>query len=578
MLAFPTSMLGSPLVDDRPIMNVVKYKVVSGVVWTNVTMNVAPRLVPGDSEELVSALTREMKLHDASSACGRSSEDVTPYRRRSRHAANCAAPPPLTPPHQYTLEMSIAPPPGFLERAEPGRLASVLWASRVVVQRVPRSFAKSAVDLLDGKQRYERNCTRNEIPRHFIGTFQIYGGANLNTEHLEQLLRNGGGGGGHLCRSHPTCHKVTPAYDIKPPFRCARRWLDYSPTTKVNRVRFSAGSPLYFRTSPSCKTMALVGGFSRRSSFLPRSFIPYSLAVTTPLLKAARLIHCDGFGKCSHTCGIVGTELSYLCSKVLSVLSPMASGAAYPLSQALNFGDCTLPFHPGQVSWPLLPQIKRCSTATSGSAKAVVSALQSGIPALLSPASHTDRLIDISPYRKALLTAWGRGVRGRGDRGVEILKHLPAYRESSYLGVAQVTGGGVVTNTGSERHLPVVFGRESPPCCPGLRRRWSGVYTIAILRSALDNPASLLVSLCTTAGYDPANRLYFPPHLVDLNCHLVGTAELVISSRVLTSVQFTVNSVIVSVNVSDTLVHSFIGARTAVARSDVGILLLLHVA
>ncbi|KAJ8868490.1 hypothetical protein PR048_030018 [Dryococelus australis] len=30
--------LGSPLVDDRPIMNAVKYRVVSGVVWTNRTM------------------------------------------------------------------------------------------------------------------------------------------------------------------------------------------------------------------------------------------------------------------------------------------------------------------------------------------------------------------------------------------------------------------------------------------------------------------------------------------------------------------------------------------------------------
>ncbi|KAJ8868633.1 hypothetical protein PR048_030172 [Dryococelus australis] len=30
--------LGSPLIDDRPIMNAVKYRVVSGVVWTNMTM------------------------------------------------------------------------------------------------------------------------------------------------------------------------------------------------------------------------------------------------------------------------------------------------------------------------------------------------------------------------------------------------------------------------------------------------------------------------------------------------------------------------------------------------------------
>ncbi|KAJ8866001.1 hypothetical protein PR048_033525 [Dryococelus australis] len=32
------NLLGSPLVDDRPIMNAVKYRVVSGVVWTNRTM------------------------------------------------------------------------------------------------------------------------------------------------------------------------------------------------------------------------------------------------------------------------------------------------------------------------------------------------------------------------------------------------------------------------------------------------------------------------------------------------------------------------------------------------------------
>ncbi|KAJ8870251.1 hypothetical protein PR048_029272 [Dryococelus australis] len=34
----PSRALGSPLIDDRPIMNAVKYRVVSGVVWTNRTM------------------------------------------------------------------------------------------------------------------------------------------------------------------------------------------------------------------------------------------------------------------------------------------------------------------------------------------------------------------------------------------------------------------------------------------------------------------------------------------------------------------------------------------------------------
>ncbi|KAJ8866087.1 hypothetical protein PR048_033611 [Dryococelus australis] len=43
--------LGSPLVDDRPIMNAVKYRVVSGVVWTNRTMvssNTATNRTDGD--------------------------------------------------------------------------------------------------------------------------------------------------------------------------------------------------------------------------------------------------------------------------------------------------------------------------------------------------------------------------------------------------------------------------------------------------------------------------------------------------------------------------------------------------
>ncbi|KAJ8871311.1 hypothetical protein PR048_027628 [Dryococelus australis] len=42
-------------------------------------------------------------------------------------------------------------------------------------------------------------------------------------------------------------------------------WLDYSPLTKANRVRFPAESLPDFRTWESCRTKPLVGGFSRGS-------------------------------------------------------------------------------------------------------------------------------------------------------------------------------------------------------------------------------------------------------------------------------------------------------------------------
>ncbi|KAJ8871412.1 hypothetical protein PR048_027729 [Dryococelus australis] len=46
-------------------------------------------------------------------------------------------------------------------------------------------------------------------------------------------------------------------------------WLDYSPPTKTNRVRFPAGSPPDFRTCESCRTMPPVDGFSRGSPVFP---------------------------------------------------------------------------------------------------------------------------------------------------------------------------------------------------------------------------------------------------------------------------------------------------------------------
>ncbi|KAJ8893000.1 hypothetical protein PR048_005581 [Dryococelus australis] len=56
------------------------------------------------------------------------------------------------------------------------------------------------------------------------------------------------------------------------------KWLDYSPPTLANRVRFLAGSLREFRVWESCQIMPLFGGFSRGSSFSPDlTFRRYSI-------------------------------------------------------------------------------------------------------------------------------------------------------------------------------------------------------------------------------------------------------------------------------------------------------------
>ncbi|KAJ8869370.1 hypothetical protein PR048_030946 [Dryococelus australis] len=53
------------------------------------------------------------------------------------------------------------------------------------------------------------------------------------------------------------------------------QWLDYSPPTKSNQVRFPARSHLDFRTWESCRTMQLVGGFSWGSPVSPTIAFQY---------------------------------------------------------------------------------------------------------------------------------------------------------------------------------------------------------------------------------------------------------------------------------------------------------------
>ncbi|KAJ8875116.1 hypothetical protein PR048_023009 [Dryococelus australis] len=75
------------------------------------------------------------------------------------------------------------------------------------------------------------------------------------------------------------------------------QWLDYSPPDKANRARFPAGLPPDFRMWESCRTMPLVGGFSRDLP-LPLAFAfrrcsihlaSPSSALKSPLVRTAQI-------------------------------------------------------------------------------------------------------------------------------------------------------------------------------------------------------------------------------------------------------------------------------------------------
>ncbi|KAJ8891643.1 hypothetical protein PR048_004171, partial [Dryococelus australis] len=70
-----------------------------------------------------------------------------------------------------------------------------------------------------------------------------------------------------------------------------RNWLHYSPP-KAYRVRFPAGSPPDYRMWESCRTMPLVGGFSRGSPVSPRPCYP-ALLHTKPHFTLIGSQHLD---------------------------------------------------------------------------------------------------------------------------------------------------------------------------------------------------------------------------------------------------------------------------------------------
>ncbi|KAJ8883599.1 hypothetical protein PR048_015443 [Dryococelus australis] len=61
------------------------------------------------------------------------------------------------------------------------------------------------------------------------------------------------------------------------------QWLDFSPPTYTNRVRFPAGSPPDFRMWESCRTMPLVGGFSPESPVSPTDLALRHYSILTSL-------------------------------------------------------------------------------------------------------------------------------------------------------------------------------------------------------------------------------------------------------------------------------------------------------
>ncbi|KAJ8869182.1 hypothetical protein PR048_030752 [Dryococelus australis] len=162
-----TFHLGSPLVDDRPIMNAVKYRVVSGVVWTNRTM------VCKDTEDNEPAERCVLsKVTNKSEDCG--------------------------------LRALIDSPAAPILADQQARPVDVRRGARQTTPSPP-------------SQRRRLYCA---LDNRTLGAAVVY-------------------------------------------------WLDYSPPTNANRVRFPAGSLPRLRMWESCWTMPHVGGFSRGSPTSP---------------------------------------------------------------------------------------------------------------------------------------------------------------------------------------------------------------------------------------------------------------------------------------------------------------------
>ncbi|KAJ8879279.1 hypothetical protein PR048_019886 [Dryococelus australis] len=99
-----------------------------------------------------------------------------------------------------------------------------------------------------------------------------------------------------------------------------RRWevttvaerLDYSPPTRANRVQSPAGSLPDFRKWESCRTIPLVGGFTRRSSVLPCPCTPAllhsHLTSRSSALKSSLPQSSVGHCECVHAMGSTGLK------------------------------------------------------------------------------------------------------------------------------------------------------------------------------------------------------------------------------------------------------------------------------
>ncbi|KAJ8877986.1 hypothetical protein PR048_022449 [Dryococelus australis] len=108
------------------------------------------------------------------------------------------------------------------------------------------------------------------------------------------------------------------AVDLRPIGNSGRAWLDNSPPTFANRVRLPTRSLQDFRMWELCRTIPLVGGFSRGSPIPALRFIPH-LASPASALKISIPLHTGASAVCSLAVAlhlaVIGFTKCFLASK-----------------------------------------------------------------------------------------------------------------------------------------------------------------------------------------------------------------------------------------------------------------------
>ncbi|KAJ8865831.1 hypothetical protein PR048_033353 [Dryococelus australis] len=283
---------GSPLVDDRPIMIAVKYRVVSGMVWTNRTM------VSSRTDTNRTGVLAVVDIDDSLLIRLECQNETAKFSGSLLVECRC----------EKTFSCSIG-------QLELGNLNTLRLRFAGRHQRCVR-WRRGALTSASGPRRRsanQRGRSRAPIEAGMTTPNVTCEPASVPRSRPAYTARKGG-----WVVSLPVSHQGDPGSipgRVPPDFShlgivlddvVVRRWfsrvicllvsanvnfhgvteteqLARSPPTKANRVRSPAGSP-DFRQWESCRTMPLVGRFSRGSPVSPAT----SSALKISLLRAAK--------------------------------------------------------------------------------------------------------------------------------------------------------------------------------------------------------------------------------------------------------------------------------------------------